>query len=234
MKFLCRNVGLVLLAASMVIALVFSAAMMWTERDFLTNVGFLVLGALLAVFVSLLSEAIKRPQQSRDLARALYEELADRVARCCFDFEDPWGDYADSRRLNDKRDAFSMLKFLPESPTIFEATADQLALLGEDAPGALIRFYYCHAAWRRDLANRASELQRTGRDATPDELVFLGERLKQTLAPGLKALQTLSPFVGKHASIDETAIAGYDDLVSQTSKHPTQETLRERISKLIA
>jgi hypothetical protein len=232
MKFWRRNKGLCLLAILMFVALVFSIAMM-ARNDFLTNVGFLVLGSLLAIFTTLFSEAIKRPAQARDLARALYEELADRVARCCFDCEAPWSEYLDIN--NDESafanmDSFRLRKFSPESPVIYSSTASQLAILENDAPQALIKFYFRLAAWQRDIKNIVAESQQNKGGVAPEACFFLAKRLHQTLTPGLKALQALAPLVEDHENIEAAAIAGYDETrMSARGK----ETLRERILKLI-
>ena len=236
MKSWRRNKELLGLAVVMAAFLAFSIAMMMISA-FLTNVGFLILGGLLAVFASLLSETIKRPAQARDLARALYEELADRVARCCFDFEAPWQGYF----LKTNRDTmhwFRLRKFSPEPLVIFPSAASQLALLGDDAPQALIRFYVRLAAWKRDVDNLAeslaqrSDIERAAetRDDSLEMLRFLAQRLRQTLAPGLRALQALGPLVEEHARIEATAIAGYDEI---RVGPPGSRTLRERVGRLI-
>lgn len=142
MKFWTRNKELGWLMVAMVIALIFSITMI-SKSDFLTNVGFLVLGALIAIFTTLLGDVAKRPAQARDLARALYEELADRVARCCFDCEVPWSDYLDRNNENSafaNMDSFRLRKFSPGSPIIYSSTASQLAILENDAPQALVKF----------------------------------------------------------------------------------------------
>ena len=53
-------------------------------------VGGVVVGAALSLGATLFPEDVKRGRARRDLATALYAELALRVARCCFDFEKPW------------------------------------------------------------------------------------------------------------------------------------------------
>jgi len=232
MKSWRRNRELLLLAILMVVALVFSIAMM-ARNDFLTNVGFLVLGSLLAIFTTLFSEAIKRPAQARDLARALYEELADRVARCCFDCEAPWSEYLDRNNENSafaNMDPFRLRKFSPGSPIIYLSTASQLAILENDAPQALIKFYFRLAAWQRDLENVAAGGQQNKGGVSPEVCLFLAERLHQTLTPGLKALQALAPLVDEHEKIEAAAIAGYDETRKDTQ---AKGTLRERIMKLI-
>lgn len=225
MKACIRNRTALLYSTLSLVALMFALVLI-ARNDFLTNVGFLVLGALIAVWTTLLSEELKRPRQARDLARALYEELADRVARCCFDFEAPWQTYA---VRPEGMGTFRLRKFSPEPPIVFPATAGQLALLGNEAPQALIRFYYCLAAWKRDLDNIALEVTESNEALHPDVIRFLAIRLRQTLAPGMRALEALAPMVDGYTQIEATAISGYDELRNQ----PTTQTLRDRIRTLI-
>lgn len=44
------------------------------------NAGYLILGGVIATFAAYVAEWAKRASQARELARALYVELADRVA----------------------------------------------------------------------------------------------------------------------------------------------------------
>ncbi|MBI2294487.1 MAG: hypothetical protein HYU76_00235 [Betaproteobacteria bacterium] len=213
----------------MVIALLFSVAMI-SRSDFLTNVGFLVLGALIAMFTTLLGDAAKRPAQARDLARALYEELADRAARCCIDCEAPWHEYLDINNCSPgNMDSFRLRKFAPSAPIIYQSTAGHLAILENDAPQALIKFYHFLAAWERDIKNIAAESQNNKGGVAPDAVQFLARRLHQTLAPGLRALQALSSLVDEYAKIEAAAIAGYDDMRRGTRP---KGTLRERMAAL--
>lgn len=199
---------------------------MIAKSDFLTNVGFLVLGTLIAIFTTILSERIRRPAQGRDLAQTLYEELADRVARCCFDYEAPWQSYL-SIGVPGSMSSFRLRKFSPEPPIVFPAVASQLAILEGGAPQALIRFYYCLAAWKRDVDNLASEIHVNGGALTSDGCQFLAKRLKQTLRPGLNALEILGRRVEGWERIDAAAIAGYDEYGDHAS---AGRTLRERLS----
>lgn len=229
MTFWTKNRELRWLAIAMVIALIFSVAMI-SRNDFLTNVGFLVLGALIAMFTSLLGDVAKRPAQARDLARALYEELADRVARCCIDCEAPWHEYLDlDNCFPGNMDSFRLRKFAPSAPIIYQSTAGQLAILENDAPQALIKFYHFLAAWERDIENIAAESQNNKGGVAPESVQFLARRVHQTLAPGLRALQALSPLVDEYVKIEAAAISGYDEM---RRLPPPKGTLRERVAAL--
>src|SRR5262245_34311444 len=93
MEFLIRrwlSIGVLLLV---VVDIVFIWISWGSKNDFLINSGFLLLGALLAIATSLISDANQRKTRVNDLAHALHCELADLVARCCFDAEAPWQQY---------------------------------------------------------------------------------------------------------------------------------------------
>ena len=147
------------------------------------------------------------------------------MARCCFDYEAPWQSYLSIGVPGSS--SFRLRKFSPEPPIVFPAVASQLAILEGGAPQALIRFYYCLAAWKRDVDNLASEIHVNGGALTSDGCQFLAKRLKQTLRPGLNALEILGRRVEGWERIDAAAIAGYDEYGDHAS---TGRTLRERLS----
>lgn len=218
------------LTLALIAGVVFSVFMI-AQGDFLANVGFLVLGALIAVLTVLLGDTVKRPAQARDLAAGLFQELADRVARCCFDCERPWHAYLDADNCTPGvMDSFRLRKFAPIAPIIYPSTANQLALLGRDTPQAVIQFYYRLAAWERDIENIAAESQHNKGGVAPDSVRLLAIRAHQTLAPGLRALEALTPLVEGHEQIEANAIAGYDET---RTRDPIKETLRDRIRKLL-
>jgi hypothetical protein len=229
-RTMTRNRWLCLLGVFAFVSLVFAIAM-FRISDFLTNVGFLVCGALLSMTTVLLSDRIKRPMQARELARALYVELADRVARCCFDCEAPWNAYLDPNfnKLGDM-DSFRLRKFSPIEPVIYLATASEIAVLEGGAPQALIQFYYRLAAWQRDIENIAAESETKDAGVPPNAIRLLATRVHQTLAPGLRALEALAPLVDDSKQIESSAIAGYDEFRCGT---PPSVSLRDRIGKLI-
>lgn len=200
------------------------------RNDWLANVGFLVLGTLIAVFTTLLSERVRRRTQMRDLARALHVELADRVARCCFDAEAPWNAWLEIHGHGSSVvNSFRLRKFIPENPIVYLSSAAQLALLGHDAAQALIKFYYRLAAWRRDLENIAAKSDDYENVETND-LQLLARRLRETLRPGLMALEAMEPLLEGNDAVEASAIAGYDDY--RADAKPTHG-LRNRLRALI-
>jgi hypothetical protein len=217
------------------IAVVLNLAICWQllpRNDWLTNVGFLVLGGLVATLTALLSEQVRRSQLRQDLAQVLYVELADRVSRCCFDMEAPWGPYLD-RSIYEvaQMSRFRLRKFTPAEPVVYVACAPQLAVLGAGPAQAIARFYYHLEAWRRDITSMLDEEPSSGHHMEVKDINFLAKRFRQTLRPGLHALEALSPLVGNHLELESTSLALYDE---QRASSSPRGQLRERISNLIA
>jgi len=190
----------------------------------------LILGALLAVLGTRVSAWLKKPADEADLARAIHTELADRVARCCFDFEDPWHEYGinpeaiDSNRLR---------KFAPYDPIVYPALAGQIAMLPDGPLQCLLKFYFRLAAWQRDAENTA--------DVYPDKLVQeaevkrLSRRLRETLKPGLDALDAFTQLVREPCKIEDELLAAYDTFRRDNLPYyRPARSLRERLADCIA
>ena len=206
--------------------------MYFINESLLSNISFLVAGASIATITQLAVESARRVQQARDLARALYEELANRVARCLFDYEKPWEQWIDrSNCVVGEVDLLRLRKFIPIAPTIYPAIAGQIALLEGTAPQAVIRFFAALAIYQNDMTGVAQYCETNNFDhAAPDQICILAERLRRTLAPGLAALQALSSMVDTYEEIDAAAIGELDRLF----KHErAQLTLRQRLEHYV-
>lgn len=213
------------------IAFGFAVAMFYLDQPFLANVAFLTIGVLLAIIIDLSREAIRRPRQARDLARAIYEELANRVARFVFDFEDPWSKWIDEKNCRPGEvSELRLRKFMPIPPVIYPATAAQMSLLQDGAQQAIILFYVSLAVYIQDMKDIADHCQRNNIDVPLDRVAFLAGRLHRTLSPGLEALEKLSEMVEGHEKIDAAAIRQADSLF----KHERANlTLRQRIEHYV-
>jgi hypothetical protein len=192
------------------------------------NVGYLLVGALISALAVPLTEWLKKPVQIRILAQGLYVELADRVARCCFDYESPWSEYKDKLKSGMTRDYLG--KFAPFPPVIYQATASQISILDGDAPQRLIQFYCRLAAWQRDI-EATSTLEGGFLESAVDakDVQRLAYRLYQTLEAGQLALCALAPMVKEHEKLNADAIAAHDKF----RKEKTSGTLHDRINKWI-
>ena len=122
-------------------------------------------------------------------------------------------------------------KFTPVVPVIYLATAGQLALLRGTAPQDLIEFQYRLSALRREIENIANDADSSTMTASIElgALKLVGTRRRQTLEPGLKALQSLAPMVADWEQIESRAMTGY----YETRKEDNSRTLKERINTLI-
>ena len=69
------------------ILLVAAAAFLATLRtDYFANFGFLVVGVVLGIYPAFFIEENRRKREAKTIAISTHYELANRVARCCFDF----------------------------------------------------------------------------------------------------------------------------------------------------
>lgn len=190
------------------------------------NALYLALGLLAASCITSIIETISRQQKAHDLARSLYVELADRVARCCFDFEDPWKHFH-----KDSPPAMSRLralKFLPATPIIYENTAAEISLLKGKAAQDIVQFYFRLAAWKRDIEYIEKAFPQDMGNLPDDYVKMLALHLYQTLQPGLAALESLSSMVTDANTINADVIAPYD----KTRGIPPVGNLKERIKSL--
>jgi hypothetical protein len=213
-------------------AILFAAALCWfllARNDWLTNVAFLVLGALVAVLTTILSEEVRRKTSVDDPAGALYVELADKVAKCCFDMEAPWQHYLDLKKCEGSgMDPLRLQKFSPGRPIIFEACASQIAILGTERAQALIQFYYRLSNLKRDIEAVMSESAIHAHAIRPKNLQMIALRFKQTIAPGLHALDAFKEMISDHEKIDATTLSNYDEYREDA---PTG-TLKERLKNI--
>ena len=216
------------LVIAMAIAVAFAIAMLHLEDSILANVAFFVAGGLLITIVELVRDAIRRPIQARDLARAIYGELANRVARCVFDFEDPWERWLHEKNCGPTEvDILRLRKFIPVSPIIYPATCTQFGLLSGRTIQAIIRFYVTLAIYQKDMEHVANHHERHSLfHVQLQQVAFLAERLRRTLSPGLDALRELSSMVEDYEELDAVAIRDADALFKHARAHLT---LRQRI-----
>jgi hypothetical protein len=213
--------GIVVLAGAVVVA---------RDPGYFGNVGFLVVGALLGIYPAFIIEEIRRARAAKNLAKALFHELANRVGRCCFDFEAPWRAYLQPQY---EMNVLRLRKFVPEPPVIYPAVAPQIALLKADAAQAIIDFYIALAAWRREIENTADEFQHTREGVDIGPVRLLARRLRRTLEPGERALEALARHVPAAAEIERNAMRDGDRLFPDA--HPyAGKTVRERINLVLS
>ena len=198
-------------------------AFLLTQDGLWEKLGFLFFGALITFLSVFVIDDTKRAIQATDLARALYEELANRVARCLFDFERPWEKWIDGPV---EIDVLRLRKFMPAPPVIYPATASQIALLGNGAPQAIINFYARLAAYQKDMEDVADHCKRLNIAVPPKLVAMIAGRLERTLSPGLEALKKLSKMVEGDEKIEAAAIRELDRLFQHERAN---QTLRQRI-----
>ena len=195
--------------------------------DYFGNVGFLIIGATLGVYPVFVVEEYRRRQQHRALSRAIFHELADRAARCCFDFENPWHSYLSHPQEMAVR---RLQKFAPVMPVIYPAAGIALGTLKSAQP--IITFYYFLSAWKRDIEATVEDCIRRDSPVGTQDVAFLAKRLLQTLLPAMNALRVLGDTIGDSDVIEREAISELDRLFPNS--HPNAgKTIQERIEVLL-
>ena len=192
----------------------------------LQNFGFLGVGVLIGIFSAFLIEEYKRVRDKENLTVALFQEVVNRVAGCCYDFETPWKDFYLKPR---DTEVLRVAKFAPEAPVIYPAVASQIAALDRNAVRAIIHFYTFLAAWRREIQDVVARYSAAAALRVPQiDVARLASRIRMTLEPGYEALALLGPQVPDAEQIELEAIAVLDRLFPES--HPNAgKPLRERI-----
>jgi hypothetical protein len=113
---------------------------------------------------------------------------------------------------------------------LYLATAGQLALL-RGAAQPLLEFHYRLSAFRREIENIANDADSSNKSIEVRDVQLVGRRLRETLEPGLKALEGLAPMVHDSEEIEALARALYYE--SRRGEDPNK-TLKQRVIELIA
>lgn len=207
-----------------VILLAGAAMVFWAPPGF-RDWGLLIIGVVIGMAGAVVAEDVKRRHLRKDLATSFHHELANRVARCLFDFELPWSQYKRGQTV----DKFSARKFVPDKPIIYISNADKVALFGEAAPQALMAFYFRLAVIRRDIQNAIDELAVSGNHLDTNQVAMISSRLHQALKPGRAALDALARLVRNPRAIESEAIAIFDTARELKS----DKTFRQRLEAAI-
>ena len=197
----------------------------WPEMSFAEQSIFLLAGAAVGFFAGQAADYLRVTRHKKQVATAVYAEVANRLARCAHDYKAPWGaswgpDEADE--FARQRDPYSLVKFLPQPPMVFPSLGDSIALLPPKAISPLIDFYFRLEAWRRDL----SAVSEGKGNYDIETVVTLTYRLGETLEPGRDALRALKYGVKNSVELDRDICGSFrhltdtlecevNDLVSQ-------------------
>ncbi len=162
----------------------------WEWERWLQNVGSVLLGALIGAVMVIYHDYRRRMAEAASVAEALYQEIADRAARCCHDFMAPW-----QRHLiapNDQKDVMDLkrvLKFRPADPIVYPDIGIKMAHLKPGISSPVIHFYFRLDAWRQDIDHWRERGE--DRKLSPKECQLFAKRFGETLSPALEALEAL-------------------------------------------
>lgn len=165
-----------------------------------------ILTVIIGYWAVVLHDGRRRKEEKADIARTLLQELADRAARCAFDFHNTWARYGVPDIMLERIDSTRLQKFLAIEPIIYPTVGAKLSLLNPEIGSTLIHFYYRLSAWNRDLSFRIQVM--TG-PLTAKQHIELSTRLGETLRPAIAAIDALSKEVSDSDDIGRTALATY-------------------------
>jgi hypothetical protein len=211
--------------------LIIASAIIANDPTYLGNVGFLVLGAAFGSYPAFLIAEYYAYRDRKRMATAIFQELSNRVARCCFDFESPWKDL---QSTTIPMDVSRLKKFAPIPPVIYPALAPHIAIFDNTIGQSVIRFYIFLSAWEKDIQTTTEEFEVRKIPINPNDVRRLSRRLRNTLTSGKDALEGIakSGLVKNPEQIEFAAIIELDKLFPKA--HPSSETpLRERIQNAL-
>lgn len=198
-----------------------------------TGLAGITLGTVLAALFSLTRDFLQKRSEAQDVATTIHAELADRIARCCFDYEVPFLTYTYPLQADLKeRTKEDVVKFRPTDPVIYPTVGAKMALLGPEVRNSVMQFYSSLDRWRREIDDLNA-----GRRASfsASELIPVQRRLGETLPFAERALEKISKKVKGALEIENDAYANiYSSVFDERSKKPQKSTLRQTLSELRA
>lgn len=186
------------------------------------------LGSVGAYFVTLWHDDRRRKQEAADVATTLYLELADRAARCSYDFDAPWKEYLQGKGT--ARKIHDVVKFRPTDPVMYPSLGIKLALLPGHSRGEVVRFFSAQDRWRRELDDLDRE-----KDVDRDGCVRLARRLGESVAHAYLALDALASEVPDWKGIEQQAFEGIYSTSGQSDPRRQRlgrDTLRSTLEDL--
>jgi hypothetical protein len=179
-----------------------------------------MIGAIVGFFLAKLLDWGRRRKEAADVTRSLYDEIADRAARCLNDYVDPWRAYEKSKDMKAAR----IGKFRPAQPVVYPAVAAKLGLIKSHALFSVIFFYFRLDAVRREIddVTKAFKHDDDLLKLDPDRLELVKRRLHETFEPAVESLEKLD--FGGSERIDAEAKQAYQHL--RTCSNSLRQMLR--------
>ena len=183
-----------------------------------------VLGAAFTYAGTKLLDRGGRQNETRDVTESLYNEIAERAARCLNDHLIPWRDYK-----KENFDRARVAKFKPVAPVVYPGVASKLGLLHPIIASRVLLFYTALDAIEREIEDAKNDFPPRGKHLTEHRKKLVADRFRLSLEPALDALETLSAGVRYHPEIDQQVALVYP-WVRETDK-PLRVALIEAIKQ---
>jgi hypothetical protein len=183
-----------------------------------------MVGGVAAYFVSRRLDQGRRRIESVDVSESLYNEIADRAARCLNDHLVPWKQIEGSGAT---MTAARVAKFRPVDPVVYRAVATKLGMLPPGALFSVLQFYY-----RLDVIDREIDDIKQHFDykqnVDVDRVRYVAQRFRESLAPALEALEKLGKAVQNCSEIDRQAASTYPHV--KNTGEPLRSALKTAIN----
>jgi hypothetical protein len=169
----------------------------------MTGVVGLVVGAALTYVVTKHLDWGRRQNETKDVTESLYNEIADRAARCLNDHLKPWCGFQTEEFKRSR-----VAKFRPVEPVVYRAVAAKLGLLPVTTVFWVLRFYYTLDAIDREIDDVIRDFKHD-KVIGQDRASLVAQRFRESLRPALEALERLGVGVSNHAEIDREVALVY-------------------------
>lgn len=197
-----------------------------------------IIGASITIAIKYFDKRSARREQEIFVATSLLDEIANRAARCAFDYETPWSQYTPNQKNYKPRDLQKVLKFLPNAPIMYPALANQIAILDYESRTAITTFYAKLDDWHREIEDtyRLNYKADTPNPQLPKGVLFrLSRRLGETLEPAKIAIEKVSAYVPDGKKITKANFINLyrTSVVGDRANIPEKEEPYETLDRLI-
>jgi hypothetical protein len=190
----------------------------------LTLLG-IVAGSVVTYGLTKLLDRGRRRIEAKEVSDSLYNEIADRSARCLNDYIHPLSGFEKGERQAEDMRTSRLTKFRPVDPVVYPAVAGKLGLINTEALFPIIQFYFRLDAVRREIdyivEDFDHDIDLAATDAARMQRVV--GRFQETCGAALEALEKLN--VESAHQIDAAASHAYGHL------RRTELSLREALRK---
>lgn len=169
----------------------------------------LLVGAALTYMITKILDRGRRRNEAREISLSLYNEIADRSARCLNDYIKPLREFEKGSHREGNMPTSRLAKFRPADPVVYPAVAGKLGLINPEALFPILQFYFRLDAVRREIDYVISDFDHNNNLAAValPRVQRVVRRFDEIRTPALGALTKLD--VEYADQIDAAAVSAY-------------------------